>query len=90
MGQKGTDRFVAMSKGKGKDIVKDIRLGCSEPQWLRQRTTNAAKYNFALANTFYITVKETFKPTSQKISFDMNKIWIKSIVHGFHSKAFLK
>ena len=32
MGQKGIDRFSEMSKGKGKDIVKDIRLGCSEPQ----------------------------------------------------------
>ena len=32
MGQKGIDRFAEMSKGKGKDIDKDMKLGCSEPQ----------------------------------------------------------
>ena len=29
---KGIDRFVKMPKRKGKDIIEDIRLGCSEPQ----------------------------------------------------------
>ena len=57
--------------------------------------TDAAKVNLALAyiiftNTFYIPMNETIKSTSQKISSDINKIWIEFIGHGFQSKAFLK
>ena len=29
---KGIDKFLRMSKRNGKDIIEDIRLGCSEPQ----------------------------------------------------------
>ena len=57
--------------------------------------TDAAKVNLALAyfiftNTFYIPMNETIKSTSQKISSDMDKIWIEFIDHGFQSKVFLK
>ena len=31
-GVKGIDWFVKMPKRKGKDIIQDKRLGCSEPQ----------------------------------------------------------